>query len=202
MATTEQVTTAEQLLNSPDLGPCELVWGELVMVPPGGGEHSEIGIMGIALALGSFVKQRRLGVVYGPDAGFQIGHNPDTVRVPDVAFVRAERIPPDRSKGFIQGAPDLAVEILSPTDRASEVNAKVEEWLEAGCRIVWVVDPNSRTVYVHGSRTEIDVLRTSDTLLVLFRGSCRRPRCELEGGGNDLIRSCSLAFHVWSARIH
>jgi Uma2 family endonuclease len=134
------------------------------MVAPAGDEHGRIGTMGIAIALGSFVKQRGLGIVYALETGFQIGHHPDTVRVPDVAFVRAERIPPGRSKGFIQGAPDLAVEIISPTDRASEVKAKAQDWLEAGCRVVWVVDPETKTVTVYRGGAETVLFRESDTL--------------------------------------
>jgi Uma2 family endonuclease len=67
-------------------------------------------------------------------------------------------------RAFFQGAPDLAVEVVSPGDRAGEVLAKVHEWLDAGCRAVWVVDPQTRTVAVHRSRNEIAVLQSTDTL--------------------------------------
>jgi Uma2 family endonuclease len=163
MATTEQITTAEQLLQAPDLGHCELLRGEIVMMAPAGFEHGEIADL-IAAALTVFVKPRGLGRVVVSESGFHIGHDPDTVRVPDVAFVRAERRPPGRIKGFFQGAPDLAVEVVSPTDRVSEVNAKVQEWLDAGCRMVWVVDPETRIVTVYQGRTQAVVLRASDTI--------------------------------------
>ena len=133
------------------------------MMAPAGFEHSGIGVR-IAVVLQNFVAPRNLGVVVGADAGFHIAHDPDTVRAPDAAFVRADRVGAKHPRGFFQGAPDLAVEVVSPGDRASEVLAKVHEWLDAGCRTVWVVDPQTRTVSVHLSRREITVLQESDIL--------------------------------------
>jgi len=164
MATTAEIMTAEQLLQAPNLGPCELLRGELVMVSPAGYSHGSIAGR-ITIALGAFVAPRRLGDVLGAEPGFHIASDPDTVRAPDVAFVRAERIPTGEKAGFFEGAPDLAVEVLSPSDRASEVNAKVQDWLDAGCRMVWVVDPATKTVSVYRSRAEIVVLAAADTLL-------------------------------------
>jgi Uma2 family endonuclease len=163
MATTAQITTAEQLLQAPDLGPCELLRGELVMGTPAGYAQGSIAAR-ITRALGNFVETTRLGDVLGAEPGFHIASDPDTVRAPDVAFVRSERVPHEKPQGFFEGAPDLAVEVLSPNDRASEVNAKVQDWLDAGCRMVWVVDPQTKTVSVYRSRTEIMVLGASDTL--------------------------------------
>jgi Uma2 family endonuclease len=163
MTTIHQITTAQELLQATALGRCELVRGELIMMTPAGAEHGQI-VMAIAIPLGSFVKQRGLGVVFGAETGFHIGHAPDTVRAPDVAFVRAERVPPGRTRGFYPGAPDLAVEVVSPGDRASEVLAKAQDWLDAGCRAVWVIDPDTRTATVYRSLTEIAVLRVSDRL--------------------------------------
>jgi Uma2 family endonuclease len=162
MATIEQITTAEQLLAA-NLQHCELIGGELVMMSPAGFDHG--GIAGnIAIALGAFVKPHRLGMVPTAEPGFQIAHDPDTVRAPDVAFVRADRIPPGGVKGFFQGAPDIAVEIISPNDRASEVAAKAQDWLQAGCPVVWVVDPETRTVAVYRSLQEITILTVAETL--------------------------------------
>ena len=79
-------------------------------------------------------------------------------------FVRAERIPPGGVKGFFQGPPDIAVEVISPGDRANEVLAKSQDWLQAGCGLVWVVDPETRTVTVYRSRSDIAVLTVADTL--------------------------------------
>ncbi len=80
------------------------------------------------------------------EVGFIIARSPDTVLTPDVAFVRADRDPPGGQKKFFPGPPDLAVEVLSPDDRASEVNSKVQDWLEAGTTVEMVVDPQTQTV--------------------------------------------------------
>jgi Uma2 family endonuclease len=99
------------------------------------------------------------------ETGFRISRDPDTVRAPDVAFVCAQRVPRRIPRGYFDGAPDLAVEVLSPEDRASEVMAKVQDWLEAGCREVWVVDPKTQTVSVHRSRNETLILHAADRLI-------------------------------------
>ena len=163
MATIQQITTAQQLLETPDLGRCELVRGELIMMSPAGFEHGRI-VANITAPLTSFVRQNELGVVTGAETGFLISRDPDTVRAPDVGFVRAERVPPTPTRGFFQGPPDLAVEVLSPDDRASRVLAKVHDWLASGCRAVWVVDPEAHTVSVYRSRDESVVWDVSDEL--------------------------------------
>ncbi|MFW5692848.1 MAG: Uma2 family endonuclease [Thermoguttaceae bacterium] len=163
MSLTTHVTTAETLLAARDLDRCELLRGELVMMSPAGSEHGFI-VANITAPLATFVKQNGLGAVFGAETGFQIGHNPDTVRAPDVAFVSAERIGGRPGKGFFQGAPDLAVEVVSPRDRAGEVLAKVGDWLDAGCRAVWVVDPESRTVLRYRGRSDVCSLGSDATL--------------------------------------
>lgn len=163
MATTQTITTAEQLLQATDLGRCELLRGELAMMSPPGFEHGRIALR-LGGRLSAYVEKQSLGVVVGGDPGFLIAQDPDTVRAPDVAFIGSDRVPGTPIDGYFQGAPDLAVEVLSPTDRAGEVLAKVQDWLDAGCRAVWVVDPKTRTVTVYHSRTEIVVLRESDEL--------------------------------------
>jgi len=157
MASTQTATTAAQLLQAPGLGRCELIRGTIQMMSPAGFRHGRI-VSTINRLLATFVVERQLGVVTGAETGFQIAHDPDTVRAPDVAFIRAERIPEIEPVGFFQGAPDLAVEVLSPNDRASEVTAKVHEWLGAGCGAVWVVDPDCRTVTCYRSHGEFAVM--------------------------------------------
>ena len=163
MTTTEKIVTAEQLLSAPGLGRCELVRGELIMMSPAGARHGRI-VVNITTPLDVFVRQHALGSVFGAETGFQISHDPDTVRAPDVAFVRTDRMGVEPDHGFFPGAPDLAVEVLSPEDRAGEVQAKVQDWLHSGCRGVWVVDPRTRSVTIYRSRSEIVVLIESDTL--------------------------------------
>jgi Uma2 family endonuclease len=162
MATVTQLMTAEQLFQA-NLRQCELVEGEIISMSPASFNHGRFAgnIFG---ALRDFVVSRHLGVVVTAEAGFHIGHDPDTVRVPDVAFVRAERIPPDGADGFFQGPPDVAVEVVSPSDRASEVRAKAQAWLQAGCQLVWVVDPKPRTVSVYHTGGEVTVLTEADAL--------------------------------------
>jgi len=163
MATTETITTAEQLLQAPDLERCELISGELIMMSPAGGLHGVI-VVNVTGPLAVFVKQNRLGKVFGAETGFHIGHDPDTVRAPDVAFVRAARVAQGVTRGFFQGPPDLAVEVLSPDDRMGRVLAEVNQWLDAGCDTVWVIDPDSRTVSVHRKGEEPRVLDESSVL--------------------------------------
>jgi len=163
MATTESITTAEQLLRTPDLGRCELICGELIMMSPAGGMHGVV-VGNVTGPLAVFVKQNRLGKVLGAETGFHIGHDPDTVRAPDVAFVRAARLGQGIPAGFFQGPPDLAVEVLSPDDRMGMVLAKVHRWLDAGCDTVWVIDPDKRTVSVHRKDEEPCVLGESEVL--------------------------------------
>ena len=134
------------------------------MMSPAGFRHGRFAAE-IAAAVANFVKPRGLGVVTGAETGFFIARDPDTVRAPDVGFVRADRLAGIEPAGFFPGAPDVAVEVLSPSDRASEVNAKVRDWLDAGSRMVWVVDPENQTVAVYSSPSGAVILGASETLL-------------------------------------
>jgi Uma2 family endonuclease len=164
MTTTEPLITAEYLLRTPGLGRCELVRGELIMMSPAGAEHGLI-IFRIGGPLWTYVSRTGLGEVFGAETGFHIAHDPDTVRAPDVAFVALDRLPSPPPRGFFPGPPDLAVEVISPDDRQSEVLAKVQDWLDAGCRVVWLVDPRRQTVSVYQGGGEAQVLGLSDTLV-------------------------------------
>ncbi|MHC4953480.1 MAG: Uma2 family endonuclease [Planctomycetota bacterium] len=162
------ITTAEQLLRAGDIGRCELVRGELrTMIPPGS-LHGRIAAE-VAYHLALHIKSNRLGTIYAAETGFLLSREPDTVRAPDFAFVRAGR-PPAPERGYYPRAPDLAVEVLSPDDRPGMVREKVAEWLEAGALAVWVVDPRTRSVTIHepdrSSRTfrETDVIPGGDLL--------------------------------------
>jgi Uma2 family endonuclease len=129
------------------------------------------------VVVGQFVKTHGLGVVFGAETGFKLTSDPDTVRAPDLAFVRRERIPPEgMPQGFWPGAPDLAVEVVSPSDTYTAVEEQVREWLDAGTRLVLVVNPRTRTVTVHASQTQVTRLTESDLLTggeVLPGLSCR-----------------------------
>ena len=127
------------------------------MMSPSGSLHGAV-VIRISGPLWNHVEQHCLGMVFGAETGFHIGRDPDTVRAPDVAFVRAERLAGGLPRGFFPGAPDLAVEVLSPEDRPGKVLAKTGDWLQAGCRMVWVVDPERRTVTVYRSASDVRVL--------------------------------------------
>jgi Uma2 family endonuclease len=156
--------TAEDLWRMPDDGmKHELVRGELRTTTPPGYEHGWIG-QRIARRLGTHADEGNLGDVTG-EVGFKLPTEPETVRAPDVAFVARERIPASgRPRRFFEGAPDLAVEVVSPSDTSTEVHEKALDWLAAGARLVLVVHPRPRTVTAYRSPTEIVILRDSDTL--------------------------------------
>ena len=164
-STITRSVTADELLAMPDDGyRYELVKGELIRMSPPGDEHGLI-TMRVAGPLYVYVNQHKLGVVYAAETGFQLESDPDTVRAPDVAFVSSERRDQvGRVQGYWFGAPDLAVEVVSPSDRRRKVEAKVASWLEAGSRMVWVVNSKSRTVTVYRPLTDPIVLSDGDTL--------------------------------------
>jgi Uma2 family endonuclease len=121
----------------------ELVRGRLVVREPAGYRHGEIAARLLA-TLFNFVESRGLGRVVTAETGFVLRRNPDTVRAADVAFVRRERLPVPPPNGFPEMAPDLVIEVLSPNDRPGEVLSKIGDWLDAGVRLVWIIDPRRR----------------------------------------------------------
>jgi len=111
------------------------------------------------------VREHDLGLVVAAETGFTLARDPDTVRAPDVGFVSRERVPDPLPKGYAEFAPDLAVEVLSPDDRPGEVLAKVADWLNAGSRLVWVVDPDQRLVRVYRADGSESLLGAHDLLV-------------------------------------
>ena len=144
------LTTAEALLQMPRDGVRrELVDGELRTMAPAGYVHGRVAVR-VAHLLMKFVEQERLGDVLGAETGFRLSRDPDTVRAPDAAFVAAARIPEGAAaRGFAEMAPDLVVEVVSPSDRATDVLDKAQAWLAAGVRIVWVLYPDQRLAIVY-----------------------------------------------------
>jgi Uma2 family endonuclease len=165
LATEARPVTAEELLRTPDDGlRRELVHGEVRVMTPAGHRHGRVA-MGIGSRLDQHVRENGLGAVYAAETGFKIASHPDTVRAPDVAFVRRERVEEvGDAEGFWPGAPDLAVEVVSPDDSYGEVEEKVFDWLSAGCRMVVVVNPRKRTATVYRSRSDIVVLTEDESL--------------------------------------
>ena len=148
--------TADDLLRThvPDKR-TELVRGVLVVREPAGSRHGLV-TMNLGAELAVHVKRTAAGGVYAAETGFMLATDPDTVRAPDIAFVTRERLPPPSTTGYPALAPDLAVEVLSPGDRPGQVLAKVADWLSAGTRLVWVLDPDRRVARIYradGSET-------------------------------------------------
>jgi Uma2 family endonuclease len=157
--------TAEQFFRLPD-EPCrrDLVEGEVWTMAAAGAEHGAIGAR-LIRRLGNYVEAHRLGETFSAETGFTLERNPDTVLAPDLAFVRAERLPETGiPSDFWELAPDLVVEIVSPNDRAGQVAKKVSKWLQAGVLLVWVVYPRKRYVVVHEPGAPPRTLGDGDTL--------------------------------------
>lgn len=164
LARTVYVTAEDLPYLAPEEGLCELVAGEIVREPAPGEEHGWVAGSLLAL-LGRFVREHRLGRLYAAETGFVVARDPDTVRAPDAAFVSAERLATTPRRGpYFEGAPDLAVEVLSPGNAPRAMAAKVRDYLSAGARAVWVVDPGPQTVTVHRPGRVPETLSRRDTL--------------------------------------
>lgn len=159
-----QPVTAQELSQLPAGDRYALVKGELWTMPPAGGEHGSIA-MHVGASLYQAVTAQNLGRVYAAETGFLLATNPDTVLAPDAAFVRAERLAQmGNVAGFIPGAPDLAVEVISPSDTYTEVEEKVTLWLQHGTRMVVVVNPRRHRVTVYRPDRPVLFLSEPDEL--------------------------------------
>lgn len=165
MTVAHEPVAAKELLLMPEDGiRRELVGGEIREINPAGYMHGRIE-MNVSTPLDRYVREQGIGTVFAAETGFKISSNPDTVRAPDIAFIRRERIEEVGAvEGYWPGAPDLAVEVVSPNDSYTGVEEKVSAWLEAGTRTVVVVEPRTKTVTVRYSRTEIRVFTEGDVL--------------------------------------
>lgn len=138
----------------------ELIDGELYEMTPAGGEHGEI-TMELGARVRNHVRERRLGRVTAAETGYKLSEI--TTLAPDIGFIAADRAPERLPKGYIPLAPDLAVEVVSPSDRAADVQHKVQMYLQFGVKLVWVVYPDTRSVMVHTGQGAI-TLTADDTL--------------------------------------
>jgi Uma2 family endonuclease len=178
MSGTERLVTAEEFERMPedDLDRYELVEGRLIRMSPPNIEHGRL-VAQITALLYQHLKRYAVGFVVC-DAGFKLAANPDTVRGPDIAFIRQDRMPPtSKRRGFPVMAPDAVFEVLSPEDRPGEVRAKIAEYLGRGVRLVVVVDPEEKTVVIHRVAAQPVTLRDDDDVLdvadVIPRFTCR-----------------------------
>jgi Uma2 family endonuclease len=148
MATQEKLLTADDLLALPDEGKKrELVRGVIVEMAPPNAEHGSLALR-LGRFIGALVDEKKLGLAT-VETGYVLSKEPTTVRAPDIAFISSARLENVDLRGYIPIAPDLAVEVVSPGDTASEVVTKVAEYIQAGTRLVWVVYPDVKKVYVY-----------------------------------------------------
>lgn len=154
----------ERLPEAEDGSSAELVRGHVVREPPPGEEHGWLQVR-LGRLLDEFVEAAGVGLVVG-DTGYILTDAPATVRGPDLSFISQDRL--DGSdypiRKYRRTAPDLAVEIVSPWNRSRDITSKVRDYLRAGTRVVWVVDPAVRTVTVHGQESLARVYRSGDEL--------------------------------------
>ncbi len=165
MRVKKKLLTAEELIVLPTAGRrLELVDGELYEMPPAGARHGKFA-MRIGSQLETYASRHRLGLVFAAETGFTLSRNPDTVLAPDVSFVSHNRLPAgDLPAGFLEMAPDLAVEVKSPGDTNREIRDKADAWLAAGTSAVWVLDPGDRTVTIHEPGRAPLVITESESL--------------------------------------
>jgi Uma2 family endonuclease len=163
-ATQPRLHTAEDLERlSAEGHRYELMRGELIPMSPAGGRHGSATDR-LASYSAHFVYENELGEGFAAETGFRLGSDPDTVLAPDWAFIRKERMPEDWPRGFMPGAPDLALETRSPDDSRRKVAEKIELWMSLGARVVWDLDPSKQRLAVHRAGTQAEVLGPDDTL--------------------------------------
>lgn len=140
----------------------DLIDGELICMAPAGEEHGAL-TMGLGARIWNFVRQRALGTVFAAETGFVLRRSPDVLMGPDIAFVRADRLPPGRDRrGFLEVAPDLVVEVISPSERRSLIDRKVKAYLDGGVRMLLLVYPRRRRVTLYQPGRDPVVLREGD----------------------------------------
>ena len=166
MATaTQKLITAEEFARMPDPpdgSQQELVRGVIITMPPPGGQHG-VCCLKIGRRVGAYADDHNLGTTASNDTGFITERDPDTVRGPDVSFWSRQRLT-EVPTGYIEVAPDLVVEVISPGDRYARIQKKVTDYLEKGVRLIWVVDPEDRSVTIfHGAGKPI-IVNENDTV--------------------------------------
>jgi len=164
--TTSGLMTADDLMRmEPEPGNrYELIRGELRRMAAAGGRHGEIGFEA-GLRLGMYVREHELGRCYTSDTGFFLMRDPEVIVMPDVAFVRTARLPPEEERdGYMMVVPDLVIEVVSPTDRPDAVQEKVGLYMEAGVPLVWQIRPRERGAGVYRPGRPELVLGEDDTL--------------------------------------
>jgi len=162
----EELITAEELYQISDRDRVhELIRGVVQRRPPLGYDEGRL-LGNLQFLLQSFVFKQRRGVVVGGRCGFLLAQRPDTVRAARIAYIQSSRSEIAVERGpFYPGAPDLAIEVISLSDRAGEIEEKVRDWLSHGCRVVWLVNPIARLVTVYRGPTAVQVFTADNTLV-------------------------------------
>jgi Uma2 family endonuclease len=155
--------TGEELALRPDLEPCELIDGRIVPLTPTGHVHGSIEAR-LTVSLGIYARESGRGQVLSGEVGLYIRRNPDTVRAADLLYISHSRFSRNPGKSYLEVAPELVVEVLSPQDRWSEVMEKLSDYFEAGVDRAWVVDPRTRRVFAYRSLAGVEVFEGEDVL--------------------------------------
>lgn len=150
-----RLMTGEEFFNLPNNDLLELVEGEVRSMNAPGLEHGYLE-MQIGRLLGNFVYPRKIGWVFGGETGVYVHRNPDSIRGVDVAFISRERLPKRPTRGYLEIAPELIVEIVSPNDRWREINKKIAEYFAIGVDEVWIVNPTDKDVRRYTSPLEVE----------------------------------------------
>src|SRR5712692_3454946 len=161
---TEKLVSGEELYHTPNSELSELIDGRIVPLEPTGSEHGDIEAS-LAETMSGYVRPRKLGRVQVGEVGIYIRRNPDRVRAADVLFISLERYAQRQNKrGYLDVAPELVVEILSPDDSVMEMTQKLRDYFSIGVNLVWVVDPEARSVFAYRSLTDVREFTATDTL--------------------------------------
>lgn len=155
--------TGDELFDLGNIGPCELIDGRIVLMSPTGGEHGGLETS-LAIELGIFVRQHKLGYLAGGEVGIYIQRNPDRIRGADLAFFTHAQLPNGLPRRFIEAVPTLVVEIASPTDRWQDIRDRIRDYFSIGTQQIWIIEPEAQVVEVYSSPTELRELRVDDTL--------------------------------------
>jgi Uma2 family endonuclease len=160
--TTKLVSGAEFLAMG-DIGPSELIDGRIVLMAPAGDEHGLLE-SNLSFELKHFARQRKLGRIMTGEVGIYIHRNPDRVRGADVVLISYQKLPRPTGK-FLEVAPELVVEIMSPNDRWEQVRDKLSDYFSIGVEQVWIIEPGNRKVLVYRSTTDLQEFDEEDQLV-------------------------------------
>lgn len=159
----ERLITGEELAEMGDIGRCELVEGVLMMRSPTGWRHGRYEAR-FAYILQNFIEDNPIGEIFVGEVGIYTGRNPDTIRGADALFISHKRLEQTTTRSFLNVAPELIIEVMSPDDRWSEVKQKLREYFDIGVIQVWVADPADKTISVYRSLTKVQILNEADDI--------------------------------------